>query len=137
MAAPVLLYDGTCGLCAASVQLMLRWDRRKILQFAPLEGRFAGTIRARHPEIAQVDSMVWLESTAGPDEVQVLTRSDAALRAAEYLGGPWRLALLARLLPRGVRDRVYGFLARHRHRLTRQRGVCLVPPADARARFLS
>jgi predicted DCC family thiol-disulfide oxidoreductase YuxK len=136
MTSPVLLYDGACGLCAASVQLILRWDRRKTLEFAPLDGRFAATIRARHPEIDRVDSMVWLEPTGDADQLQVHTRSDAALRAAAYLGGPWRLVLLARLLPHAVRDRAYDFIAGHRHLLSRQREQCLTPPANARARFL-
>jgi predicted DCC family thiol-disulfide oxidoreductase YuxK len=119
------------------VQLILRWDRRKILRFAPLEGRFAETIRARHPELADVDSLVWVEPSGDADEVRVLTQGDAALRVAAYLGGPWRLALAACLLPRALRNLAYDFVARHRHHLTRQRGLCLLPPDDARARFLS
>ena len=37
---PVLLYDGTCGFCAESVQLVLRHDRRGALQFAALDSSF-------------------------------------------------------------------------------------------------
>ena len=33
---PILLYDGTCGFCAESLQLVLRHDRRRTLRFAAL-----------------------------------------------------------------------------------------------------
>ena len=34
---PVLLFDGTCGLCNRCVRLLLRLDRRARLHFAPLQ----------------------------------------------------------------------------------------------------
>ena len=49
--APLLLYDGTCGFCAASVQWVLRHDRRGTLLFAPLQGETARPILERHPEL--------------------------------------------------------------------------------------
>ena len=93
---PVLLYDGTCGFCAESVQLVLRHDRRRTLRFAALQGAFGRTVRARHPELEGVDSVVWVEPPAEGRPEAVLVRSDAALRVARYLGGPFHLARLAR-----------------------------------------
>jgi predicted DCC family thiol-disulfide oxidoreductase YuxK len=135
MAFPVLLYDGACGFCGSTVQLILRWDRRKVLRFAPLQGRFAASIRASHPEIARHDSIVWVEPDA-PEGLRVFVRSDAALRAAAYLGGFWRAALVARLLPQALRDRAYDFVARNRHRVPLSAGSCLVPTAETKERFL-
>lgn len=132
--APLLLYDGTCGFCAASVQLVLRHDRRGLLRFAPLDGPTAAAVRAAHPLPAGADSMVWVEHRPGGG-IRVFGRSDAALRVARYLGGAWHLARLGRLLPRPMRDAVYDLVARHRHRLP---GAvrCLVPAAEVRDRFL-
>jgi predicted DCC family thiol-disulfide oxidoreductase YuxK len=135
-AAPVLLYDGACGFCAESVQLVLRHDRRGSLRFAALQGAFGRGVLSRHPELQGVDSVVWVEPDPdGPGE-RALVRSDAALRVARYLGGPFHLARLAGLLPRAVRDTAYALVARHRHRLTAGGPRCLVPPADVRERFL-
>lgn len=128
----VLLYDGTCGFCAESVQLVLRHDRRRTLRFASLQGAFGTAIRASHPELEGVDSVIWVEPGAG----RVLVRSDAALRVARYLGGWWSLALVARALPRPVRDAGYDLLARHRHRLLADGPHCLVPAPEERERFL-
>lgn len=129
---PLLLYDGECGFCAARVQFLLRHDRRRTLRFAPLGGATAREVFQRHPALAGTDSLVWVEK-AGAEE-RVAIRSAAALRAAAYLGGLWRVAVAAYIIPRPWRDRAYDLIARHRHRLGSS--ACLVPsPADA-ARFL-
>ncbi|HEX2217535.1 MAG TPA: DCC1-like thiol-disulfide oxidoreductase family protein [Gemmatimonadales bacterium] len=133
---PVLFYDGTCGFCAESVQLVLRHDRRGTLRFAALDSTFARTVLARHPEVAVVDSVVWFEPADDSTGERLLTRSAAARRVARYLGGAWRLAGLAGLIPRFFRDSLYDLVARHRHGLVRGGRQCLVPSPDQRARFL-
>jgi predicted DCC family thiol-disulfide oxidoreductase YuxK len=133
---PVLLYDGTCGFCAESVQLVLRNDRRGTLRFAALDGTFGRTLRARHPELARVDSVVWYEPAHDDASERLLTRSGAALRVARYLGGAWHLATMGVLIPRRLRDAVYDLVARHRHSLIRGGQQCLVPTPDQRDRFL-
>ena len=131
---PVLLYDGTCGFCAASVRLVLDHDTDGDLRFATLDSAFGRAVRARHPELEDVDAVVWVERGVGGE--RVLTRSTASLRVARYLGGWWRLAAIAWIVPRFVRDAVYRLIAKHRHRLTRGGPACLVPSAAERARFL-
>jgi predicted DCC family thiol-disulfide oxidoreductase YuxK len=128
----VLLYDGTCGFCAASVQWVLRHDRRGTLSFAPLQGETARPILARHPELAGVDSVIWVGQGG-----EVFVRSAAALQAARYLGGGWTVAArLGALLPRWIRDRGYDFIAKHRHALTKNGPECLLPTPEEKKRFL-
>jgi len=135
---PVLLYDGACGFCAESVQLVLRHDRAGTLRFAALDSDFGRAVRGRHPELAGVDSVVLLlPAEQAPNGERVLTRSAAALAVADYLGGAWRTARLARLVPRSLRDRVYDFVARHRHRLRPGGPQCVVSTPEQRDRFLS
>jgi predicted DCC family thiol-disulfide oxidoreductase YuxK len=133
---PILLYDGVCGFCNASVQLVLRYDRRRTLRFAPLQSAYAGQVLAHHPELGGVDSVVWVEPSADASPPRVFTRSSAALRVARYLGGPWSLLLLFWLVPRPLRDWAYDVVARNRHRLVRSATQCLVPPLAERHRFL-
>jgi predicted DCC family thiol-disulfide oxidoreductase YuxK len=135
-ARPVLLYDGTCGFCAESVQLVLRHDRRGTLRFAALQGAFGTEVRARHPELEGVDSVIWVDPPSNGRADRVLVRSDAAIRVAGYLGGWFNLVRLGRLLPRFVRDGLYDAIARHRHRLLGSGPSCLVPAPEVRERFL-
>jgi len=132
----VLLYDGTCGFCADSVQLVLRHDRRGTLRFASLQGAFGRAVRARHPELARSDTVIWVESAASGQGERVLLRSDAALKVAAYLGGWFHLTRIAAVLPRPLRDAAYDLVARHRHQLSGDGPSCLVPGPDVRTRFL-
>jgi predicted DCC family thiol-disulfide oxidoreductase YuxK len=133
---PVLLYDGDCGLCAGSVQFVLRREppgRRGRLRFAPLQGQFGAQVRAAYPELVGVDSVVWYDP-ASPSAT-VLVRSAAALAVARHLGGVWAvLGTLGRLVPRPLRDAVYDLIARNRQRLVAQ--ACLLPSPEERTRFL-
>ena len=83
---PVLLYDGTCGFCARSVQLILRHDRRGTLRFAALQGGYGAEVRSRHPELAGIDSMVWVEPATPGNPERLWVRSGAALQMVRYLG---------------------------------------------------
>jgi predicted DCC family thiol-disulfide oxidoreductase YuxK len=133
---PVLLYDGKCGFCQATVQFVLRHDRRRSLRFATLEGGHGRAVIEANPALEGVDSVVWVEKNAETGLSRVLTRSDAALQIAGYLGGAWSSLSLFRVLPRPWRDRIYDFVARHRQRLMGSSESCLVPSAEDRHRFL-
>ncbi len=132
---PILLYDGSCGFCQASVQWVLRRDRQRTLRFAPLQGVVGTAIRARHPILANADSVVWVDDPEGPTE-RVAIKSDAARAILGYLGGGWGLLRLFWIVPRPVRDGVYDLIARHRHRLPMGADACLLPGPEERARFL-
>ena len=131
----VLLYDGDCGFCDRTVKFVLRHDRDGVLRFAALQSAFGQAVRERHPELAEVDSLVWLDSTDGTERVAV--RSEAALRLAGYLGGVWRVVWVARLIPRVLRDAAYDLFARHRYRLFGRADQCELPSPAERQRFLA
>jgi predicted DCC family thiol-disulfide oxidoreductase YuxK len=134
----LLLYDGSCGFCARSVQFVLRHEStRRTLCFAALDSGIGLEVRARHPSIEGVDSVVWVEPAETTGDERVLVRSAAVLCVLRYLGGVWRvLAGLAAIVPRSLSDWAYDFIARHRHQLTRGGPACLVPTPDQRARFI-
>ena len=132
---PVLLYDGICGFCNGAVQTILRLDRDGDLRFAALDSEFGRAVIARHPFLADVDSVVFVADPGGPDE-NVTVRSAAALRVAKYLGGPWRALLPAGAIPAPVRDRLYDGFARVRYRIFGTHDTCPIPAPEVRARFL-
>jgi predicted DCC family thiol-disulfide oxidoreductase YuxK len=132
----VLLFDGECGLCTRIVQLVLRADRKGTLCFASLQGDFARKIIARHAELRAVDSMALLDATAAGD-YHVSVRSEAALRLARYLGFPWSLFGLARVIPRPIRDRGYDWIARRRHRWFGPALTCQLPTPEQQKRMVT
>jgi predicted DCC family thiol-disulfide oxidoreductase YuxK len=134
---PVLLYDGSCVFCNGVVRFIVARDRAGAMRFAPLQGETARAILVHHPALAGSDSLVLVELGQGSQALdQVSGRSDAVLRVAEYLGGPWRAARVLHLVPRFLRDGVYDLFAAWRHRLFGRCGTCPVPEPAVRERFL-
>ena len=128
---PVVLYDGTCGLCHKSVQWLLRHERDHELLFAPLQGPTAAALRVRHPEIPQELSTVVLV-----DGDRVRLRSKAFLYAARHLRAPWRWGYGVRWLPAIVLDLGYRFIASIRYRVWGRADMCDLPAPEQSARFL-
>jgi len=131
MAAPLVLYDGTCGLCSASVRWILRHERDHELQFAPLQGETAAELRARFPRIPQT-----LESVVLVDGDRAHLRSKAFLYISRHLRAPWRWGYIVRWFPGFLLDLGYRVIARVRYRIWGRVDQCELPAPEHRARFL-
>ncbi|WP_078308763.1 MULTISPECIES: DCC1-like thiol-disulfide oxidoreductase family protein [unclassified Mycobacterium] len=134
--APVLLYDGVCALCNGAVKKILRDDKVGTMRFAALDSEYGDQVLARHPELVGVDSFVIVDNPGEPIE-RIHIRSDGVLRIMDYLGSTRRAAVIARLVPRPIRDALYRLVARTRYRVFGQYDTCPVPPPEVRARFLA
>jgi len=128
---PVVLYDGSCGLCHKSVRFILRHERDHELKFAPLQGETAAALRAQHHEIPET-----LESVVLVDDGRVRLRSKAFMYTARHLRAPWRWGYGMRWLPGFLLDLGYRVIARIRHRVWGRADECDLPSPEHRARFL-
>jgi predicted DCC family thiol-disulfide oxidoreductase YuxK len=128
---PIVLYDGTCGLCARSVRWILHHERDRELSFAPLQGATAEALRARYPNIpTSVDTVVYV------DGERAHLRSKAFLYLARHLTRPWRWMYAVRWLPGFVLDLGYRFVAAIRYKVWGRVDACELPSPEHRARFL-
>ncbi|REJ85523.1 MAG: DUF393 domain-containing protein [Acidobacteria bacterium] len=129
---PVLLFDGVCNLCNASVDFVLRHERDDRLLFASLQSRVAARLLAEHGTSSEElpDSMVLLE------DGRVWTRSDAIFGVVRHLRPAFSWLRILRWLPRPLRDLFYRFVAHHRYRVFGRRDSCRLPTPEERARFL-
>ncbi|HEV7589118.1 MAG TPA: thiol-disulfide oxidoreductase DCC family protein [Longimicrobium sp.] len=129
---PVVLYDGTCGLCDRSVQLILRHDRRGRFRFAALQSDAGRALLEGHglPTDA-LDSVVLVE------DGRAYVKSRAALRIARWMDAPWPALRVLGFVPRPVRDFLYDRVAKSRYRIFGRVDACMLPPPEVRARFLS
>ncbi len=131
-AAPtVVLFDGVCNLCHRSVQFIVKRDPGRRFRFAALQSERGRQLLTRHglpPE--------GLESLVLIDGGLSYTKSDAALRIAGRLPAPWPILATALVIPRPLRDGLYGVIARNRYRWFGRKDSCLVPSGDLADRFL-
>lgn len=109
--APVLVFDGRCPLCRGTVRLLRGWRREGALRFAPALSPPGRSLLAGHGLDPERLSAVVLV-----DGGHMWQGSDAVWRAATRLRWPYRALAQIRWFPRGVREAVYGMVARGRRR---------------------
>jgi len=111
---PTLIYDGECGICRTSVELVRRWDREHVLRVVPFQDAAAvARFPIALPALAAAMHLVLPDGRvyAGADAIPELLRL--------FPGKRW-LALLFRIpgvLP--LARRMYAQIAVRRHCLVR------------------
>jgi len=128
----VVLFDGVCNLCNGWVRFVVRRDPHRRFRFASLQSTFGADALRRHGLPADyLGSILLLEK-------QVLfTKSDAVLRIVRGLRWPWPLGIVLFVIPRGLRDVVYDWVASNRYRWFGKRESCMLPSPEDAGRFLS
>jgi predicted DCC family thiol-disulfide oxidoreductase YuxK len=128
-----VFFDGDCGFCHRWVQLVVKHDHDgRAFRFAPRKGEtFRSLVPAERREALPPSILVL--TTEG----RILARSSAVLHILERLGSGWRvMAFVGRMVPVGLRDIVYRFIARVRHGLLpAPDSSCPVVAPELRARF--
>jgi len=129
---PILIFDGHCVLCSSFAQFILRHDRERRFRLLAAQTPL-GAALYRHLGLHPTD----YETNILLEDGRAWFKSEGSIRVFERLGCPWSLMALGRLLPRPLRDRLYGVIARNRLRWFGTRETCYRPgPADA-DRFLA
>jgi len=126
----VVLFDGVCNFCNASVNFIIDRDPEGKFKFASQQSALGKKLRARHAISDALDAMVLIEDGTA------YTASSAALRIARELTQPWPLAYALIAVPRPVRDWAYHQFSSRRYALFGRSESCRVPTPDVRNRYL-
>jgi len=129
---PVIIFDGLCALCSGSAAFVLRHDAAGSFRLLAAQSPLGQALYAHYGlDPVDYETMILIQ-----DGVASL-KSEAAIRIAQGLGFPWSLALAFRMVPRGLRDRVYMWVARNRIRWFGARTSCYRPDPKFAGRFLA
>jgi len=127
----VVLFDGTCAFCEASVKFIARRDPAGYFRFGASQTSAAAAILAAHGiNRESARSLVLIEDGA------VYLRSTASLRVARRLVWPWRLFAVFLIVPAPLRDPFYRVVAAVRHRLAGRSHACEIAPPEIRDRLI-
>ena len=132
----VLLYDGVCGLCNGLVQFVLPRDRHRHFYFAPLQSDYARMLLLRYGKNADDLNTFYVVAASNTPAEHLLFKSNAALYVLSQLGFPCVLTATAKVVPQGLRDKIYDFIAGNRYKWFGKRDMCLAPTPQDRERFL-
>ena len=126
----VLLYDGDCGFCSRSVLFAFARDPRGRIHYASLQSEVGRALLAKHGVALDMTTVVLV------DEEGAHVRSTAVLRTARLLRWPWSWGYAAIVVPSALRDAIYRWVAKHRHRFGPAVEACRMPTPELRARML-
>ena len=76
---PTVIYDGECGICRQSVDLLKRWDREQVLRYVPFQDEAAVTrfgialpALAAAMHLVLPDGRVYAGADAAPELLRLL-----------------------------------------------------------------
>ncbi|WP_419960163.1 thiol-disulfide oxidoreductase DCC family protein [Psychrobacillus sp. BM2] len=126
----IILFDGECNFCDASVQFIIKRDPKGYFQFAAQQSDIGVTLRTKYAVADTLDSILVI------DQHKVYNSSDAALHISKHLNGLWSLLYVLMIIPKPIRNLVYKFIAKNRYAWFGKKDSCMIPAPEIRNRFL-
>lgn len=128
----IILFDGVCNLCEASVQFVIKYDKKDVFRFVALQSEL-GKVIIKHIglENNNIDSVILYEPG-----IAYNYKSEAALEIAKNLGGFFHFGTVFKLIPNGLRNLLYDYIARNRYLWYGKKESCLVPTPELKSKFL-
>jgi predicted DCC family thiol-disulfide oxidoreductase YuxK len=127
----VILFDGFCNLCSATVQFVIKRDKQNKFKFASLQSPFGQSILNRF-KLSQHDLNSFILYKNG----KIYLRSTGALLVAKELSAAWPLLSTFIIVPPLLRDGVYNFISKNRYRWFGKKNECWLPTPSLREKFI-
>jgi len=126
----IVLFDGECNFCDASVQFIIKRDPKGYFQFAALQSDVGKVLTQQYAVPDTLDSILVI------DQHTVYNSSDAALHITKHLNGLWTVLYVLKVIPKTIRDVVYKLIAKNRYAWFGKKDSCMIPSPEIRNRFL-
>ena len=128
----IILFDGVCNLCDSSVQYVIKHDKKDVFRFVSLQSELGQKI-LKHIGINPIhkDSIVLYEPG-----ISYYYKSTAALHIAKGLSGIFTIATIFSILPTGLRDFIYDYVARNRYKWYGKKEACMIPTPELKGKCL-
>ena len=128
----IILFDGHCNLCESSVLFVIKYDKKEEFRFVSLQSDLGKKI-LHHigMDSKHIDSIVLYEPG-----IAYYYKSQAALEIAKSLGGIFHFGTLFRIIPNGIRNWVYDYVAKNRYKWYGKKELCMIPTPEIQSKFL-
>ena len=128
---PIILFDGECNLCNASVQFIIQRDSKECFLFSSLQSDAAQAILLQYNlENLDFNTIILLEDGI------IYDKSTAILKIIRRLSGFYKLGYIFIAVPKFIRDFVYKIISKNRYKWFGKRDSCMIPTEELKLRFL-
>lgn len=128
---PVLIFDGVCEICNASVNFILRWEKQHDILFTANQNAPGRALLEQFGKDPESNTTIYFV-----EDGKIYEQSAAIMRVARRLRFPWNLGYGFIIVPRFIRDFFYRLIARNRYSLFGKKDLCRIPTPEEYARFL-
>jgi len=127
----IILFDGVCNLCNASVNFVIKRDKNDIFRFAALQSVFGKELALKFSiDPNETDSIILI------DVDKCYVKSTAALHIAKSLSGGYPLLFCFIIIPNFIRNWIYDFVAKNRYKWYGKKESCMIPTPELEGKFL-
>ena len=128
----IILFDGVCNLCDASVQYIIKHDKKDAFRFVSLQSElgekiinYIGVNRSKTDSIVVYDP-----------RIAYYTKAEATLIIAKELGGWISLLSIFSILPTFIQNFGYDIVAKNRYKWYGKKESCMLPTPEISSKFL-
>ena len=115
----IVFFDGHCVMCSRTMRFFKRIDKKCQLEFDDRNSEFAAAFRDRTGfDPGKFESVVYVKNFADEGE-RIFFKSDAALMILKDVGGVWGAISILLYVPKFIRDPIYDFISKNRHRISK------------------
>lgn len=128
----IILFDGVCNLCDASIQFIIKHDKKDIFRFVAIQSELGQRI-IKHIGIntTETDSIIlYLPGVA------YYYKAEAALKIAKDLNGIYSFLSLFNVFPNSISNMVYDYIAKNRYKWYGKKEQCMIPTPELKSKFL-
>jgi predicted DCC family thiol-disulfide oxidoreductase YuxK len=128
----IILFDGVCNLCNSAVQFVIKHDKKDVFRFVALQSELGQEIITYIGiDSKNIDSIILYEPG-----IAYYYKSDAALQIAKNLDGIFSIGTVFRIIPTGIRNHLYDYIAKNRYKWYGKKESCMMPTPELKIKFL-
>lgn len=132
MTPAIWLFDSDCVLCEGGVHYTLKHEKAPSIQFISIQSQQGRALAIEHGvDPDDPTTFLFIENGIAHQ------KSDGVFALARHLNGPARLVLAGVIIPKPIRDFLYGLVAKHRYRVFGRTTMCKMPDPQNKHRFTS
>lgn len=127
----LILFDGVCNFCSASINFVIDHDPEKHFKFAALQSEIGQDILKKfNKNTEDFDSVILLKNNT------LYQKSEAAFEITKHLSGVWKYLSVFGILPTIFLNFFYDIVAKNRYKIFGKTDSCRMPTPELRERFL-
>jgi len=129
----IILFDGVCNLCNGAVNFIIDRDPQKKFKFSAMQSESGHRLMQ---QFKIPTATLTPESIILIEQNRFYSHSTAVLKITQKLKGFWKLFYGFIVIPKPIRDFLYGAIAKNRYRMFGRQASCRLPTPELKERFL-